>query len=340
MISTSSLSFGKAPDTPNARLQTLYLDSPQFANVIEGQDVIEGLTQAAKVLTPKYFYDDRGSQLFEQICNLPEYHPTRTEAWILQHYAPAIAQVTGACDLVELGSGSSTKTRLLLDAYQAQGYPLYYQPIDVSAGILAESAAQLLTDYPTLQVQALVGTYEQALTALPPPIMAPRLLFFLGSSLGNFTPLECDQFFAQVTTVLEAGDYFLLGIDLQKDSEILEAAYNDRQGVTAAFNLNMLAHLNRRFIGNFNLDAFHHQAIYNPVDCQIEMYLHCRQPQSVQLKQLDLSIELTQGERIRTEISRKFNLEQMQQYLQTYGLSPLQTWIDPKQWFGVILCRL
>ncbi|MEA5462408.1 L-histidine N(alpha)-methyltransferase [Leptothoe sp. PORK10 BA2] len=339
MISPTPLPLEKSTSTPDGRFQTVYLDSPEFSSGLEGQDVIEGLTQSPKVLPPKYFYDDRGSQLFEQICGLPEYYPTRTEAWILQHYARAIAQATGACELVELGSGSSTKTRLLLDAYQAQGHPLYYQPIDVSAGILADSAAQLLTDYPTLQVQALVGTYGQALNALPTPARAPRLLLFLGSSLGNFTPLECDQFFAQVASVLEAGDYFLLGIDLQKDTAILEAAYNDCQGVTAAFNLNMLAHLNYRFTGNFNLEAFHHQAIYNPEDCQIEMYLRCQQPQSVQLKTLDLSIELTPGESIRTEISRKFNLEQMQHYLQVQGLSPVQTWTDPMQWFGVILCR-
>ncbi len=339
MMRASPFSFEKPPVTPDRRLQTLYLDAPDFPRLFEGEDVIQGLNQSPKVLPPKYFYDDCGSQLFEQICDLPEYYPTRTEAWILQHYAPAIAQTTGTCELVELGSGSSTKTRLLLDAYQTQGYPLYYQPIDVSAGILAASAAQLLADYPTLQVQALVGTYGQALTALPPPAIAPRLLFFLGSSLGNFTPPECDQFFAQVTTVLEDGDYFLLGIDLQKDTAILEAAYNDLQGVTAAFNLNMLAHLNHRFTGNFNPEGFYHQAIYNVVEGQIEMYLHCRQPQAVRLEKLNFGIELTEGESIRTEISRKFNLEQMQQYLQGQGLTPLQVWTDPKQWFGLILCR-
>lgn len=324
----------------NPRLNIQFLHPLKSSSIPEGQDVVQGLIRFPKVLPPRYFYDDHGSQLFEQICDLPEYYPTRTEAWILQHYATAIAQLTGACQLIELGSGSSTKTRLLLDAYQEQGYPLYYQPIDVSAGILVESAQQLLTDYSTLSVQALVGTYEQALTALPPTTGAPRLLFFLGNSLGNFEPLECDQFFAQVTTVLNSGDYFLVGIDLRKDIALLEAAYNDRQGVTAAFNLNMLAHLNHRFVGNFDLDTFHHQAIYNPVDCQIEMYLHCQQNQLVQLKKLDLSFELTQGESIRTEISRKFDLEQMQQYLQVQGFSPLQTWTDPKQWFAAILCRL
>lgn len=177
--------------------------------------------------------------------------------------------------MVELGSGSSTKTRLLLDAYQQQGYPLHYQPIGVSAGILTESAKQLLTDYPTLKVQGWVDTYEQALAKLPPSTLAQRMLFFLGSSLGNFTPAVCDQFMAQIATVLAPSDYFLLGIDLQKTSHILEPAYNDSQQVTAAFNLNMLSHLNWRFQGNFDLDCFTHQAIYSQSDTQIGMYLHC-----------------------------------------------------------------
>ncbi len=338
MINQQTTLF-KTPAPFNLRLQVRYFNASEIAALFEGQDIVQGLTASPKTLPAQYFYDDRGSQLFEQICELPEYYPTRTEAWILRHYAAEIAECTGACELIELGSGSSTKTRLLFDAYQAQGYPLHYQPIDISAGILVESARQLLADYPTLNVQALAGTYEQALSNLPPSDLSQRLIFFLGNSLGNFMPQECDRFFAQITTVLNPGDYFLLGVDLEKDSDVLEAAYNDRQGVTAAFNLNMLAHLNHRFIGNFNLNAFHHQAIYNSVDRQIEMYLHCQQPQSVQLKKLDLSIDMAQGESIRTEISRKFNLEQMQQYLQAQGLSPLQVWTDPKQWFGMILCR-
>jgi len=340
MRSTPTVSLGEPFEITDNRIQTLYLQSSCFPQAApEGHDVVEGLEQCPKVLPPKYFYDDRGSQLFEQICELPEYYPTRTEAWILHHYAPEIAQLTGSCELIELGSGSSTKTRLLLNAYQSYGYPLSYQPIDVSAGMLRESATQLLIDYPTLKVKAVVGTYEQALISLPRATISPRMLLFLGSTLGNLTPLQCDQFFTQVATALDAGDYVLLGIDLQKDRAILEAAYNDSQGVTADFNLNMLRHLNYRYGGNFNLEFFHHQALYNPVDCQIEMYLHCHQAQSVELKTINLNITLAQGEGIRTEISRKFNLQQMQQYLQTHGLSPLQIWTDPKQWFGVILCR-
>ena len=335
----TSTATRKAPDSLQSRLQIQQFSASEHSPIAVGQDVINGLSQSPKVLPPQYFYDDRGSQLFEQICALPEYYPTRTEAWILQHYAPAIAQCTGICELVELGSGSSTKTRLLLDAYQQQGYPLHYQPIDVSAGILTESAEQLLTDYPTLKVQGWVGTYEQALAKLPPATLIQRMLFFLGSSLGNFTPAACDQFMTQIAMVLAPGDYFLLGIDLQKPREILEPAYNDRQQVTAAFNLNMLSHLNWRFQGNFDLDLFTHQAIYNSVETQIEMYLHCHKDHQVLLNDLNLSVSFQAGESILTEISRKFDLVALQIQLESHGLKPIQTWTDPQQWFGLILCQ-
>ncbi|NEQ97437.1 MAG: L-histidine N(alpha)-methyltransferase [Cyanothece sp. SIO2G6] len=321
-------------------LAPAHCSEPSSEHLMEnGQDVIDGLTQSQKTLPPKYFYDDYGSQLFEKICELPEYYPTRTEAWILNEYADAIAHHTGPCDLIELGSGSSTKTRLLLDAYQRQGEALYYQPIDVSAGILAESAQQLLMDYSTLQVYGQVGTYEQALANLSEPHLDHRLVFFLGSSLGNFSPVECDRFFAQVADVLAPGDFFLLGIDLEKEATILEAAYNDSQGVTAAFNLNMLTHLNQRFGGNFDNQNFYHQAIYNKNAAQIEMHLHCKIAHSVDLENLDLTVPFAEGETIRTEISRKFNLNTMQQYLQEKGLATINSWTDPKQWFGIILCQ-
>lgn len=313
------------------------------------KDVIQGLTQQQKSLPPRFFYDDYGSQLFEKICDLPEYYPTRTEAAILEQYAPEIAQMTGACELVELGSGSSTKTRLLLNAYQDLGYPLHYVPIDVSAGILETSAKQLLKDYPSLRVHGLVGTYEEALQQMSPTSLPGRMIFFLGSTLGNFTPqkralakgeiCKADRFFSNVTHALAPGEYFLLGIDLQKPKHILEAAYNDAQGVTAAFNLNMLNHLNERFQGNFNLDWFEHWAFYNEAESQIEMHLKSTRSHSVRLESLDLTVELKEGETIHTEISRKFDLEEMQHYLTSQGLNPLKVWTDSQQWFGVILAQ-
>ncbi len=314
----------------------------------DGDDVIEGLTQNPKTLPAKYFYDDHGSELFEQICDLPEYYPTRTEASILKQYADEIAAITGSCELVELGSGSSTKTHYLLDAYQKVANSLTklipdafsYIPIDVSGGILKTTVLHLQDKYHDLSVEGLLGTYEEALLHLGKNHGRSRMIFFLGSSIGNFNQAQSDDFLSKVSHALTKGDYFLLGIDLQKPKEILEAAYNDSQAVTAAFNLNMLAHLNWRFQGNFDLDLFTHQAIYNEVDHQIEMYLHTRSPHQVSLDILDLKIQFEAGESILTEISRKFDLEAIQVQLRSQGLETVKIWTDPQQWFGLVLCQV
>ena len=307
---------------------------------IDGKDVIKGLTEKLKSLPPKYFYDDPGSQLFEKICELPEYYPTRTEAWILQEYADEIAAITNCCDLIELGSGSSTKTQALLTAYQKIANSCRYLPIDVSGGILKTSVLQLQEKYPDIAIHGLLGTYEQALVHLESNYLQSRMLFFLGSSLGNFNQEECDIFLNQVSRTLQPGDYFLLGIDLQKPQDILEAAYNDSQEVTAAFNLNMLSHLNWRFQGNFDISLFKHQAVYNQVDHQIEMYLHCQKSHWVSLELLDLKVNFEAGESILTEISRKFNLATMEKNLSDKGLKTVKTWTDEKEWFGLILCQV
>ncbi len=324
------------------QLRIDYLETLETTKQLEniaGQDVKEGLSQYPKSLPSKYFYDDQGSQLFEQICELPEYYPTRTEASILSQYAEEIAEITGTCELVELGSGSSTKTRLLLDAYQQQNNLFKYMPIDVSAGILKESAIQLQQEYTSLQIQGLVGTYEQALTQLTPTSWPARMIFFLGSSLGNFSPNDCDRFLNKITQVLETGDYFLLGIDLQKPQSILEAAYNDSQGVTAEFNLNMLSHLNHKFQGNFDINLFKHQAIYNQEKQQIEMYLISQKAQDITLKNLEINVHFQEEEMLLTEISRKFNLEKITQKLESKNLRTLQVFTDPNNWFGLILCQ-
>ena len=337
-----------------ARLNIDYLLDVEATDKNDIRDVVSGLTKETKSLPARYFYDGTGSQLFEQICQLPEYYPTRTEASILQQYGKDIIDRTSTTELVELGSGSSTKTRYLLDAYPIDN-PLYYVPVDVSGSILKESAYSLLADYHNLKIQGKVATYTQALQQLSHSFLGKRTIAFLGSSIGNFNSTECDRFIAQVTSALNPGDYFLLGIDLyaqryatalalrrplgQKPVAILEAAYNDSQGVTAAFNLNMLQHLNNRFTANFNLDLFQHQAVYNQVEHQIEMYLVSQQAQTVNLKSLDLTIELQQGEKILTEISRKFDLQQMSSYLSDRNLNPIQSYTDPQQWFGLLLCQ-
>lgn len=306
---------------------------------LDGQDAIQGLSQDRKTLPPKYFYDAYGSQLFEQICEQPEYYPTRTEDSILNQYAAEIARMTGVCELVELGSGSSTKTRRLLDAYQALTDSLHYIPIDVSGSILTESAQQLLQDYPNLQIQGLVGSYEEALVELERTPAPSRMVCFLGSTLGNLNAQECDRFFDHILDALHIGEYFLLGVDLQKPKDILEAAYNDAQGVTAEFNLNMLEHLNQRFGGNFERQNFEHWAFYNQELNQIEMHLRCLNPHTVELAGLNFQVKFIAGETIRTEISRKFNIQTVQAELAKKGLKPIAAWTDPKQWFGLILSQ-
>lgn len=314
-------------------------EAPPILRSEDARAVIHGLSTQPKSLPPHFFYDDRGSLLFEQICQLPEYYLTRTETLIFQTYADDLAHITGACELVELGSGSSTKTRLLLDAYQRAGLPLRYVPIDVSAGILEDSAHQLLTDYPSLKIYGMVGTYQQALHTLMPSTLPSRLIAFIGSTLGNLSPNACDQFLAQIADAMEPGDYFLLGIDLQKSPTVLEAAYNDSQGVTAAFNLNMLRHLNRKFDATFDESQFEHVAFYNEAEHQIEMHLRSRSDQTVQFNALDFSASFAQGETIHSEVSRKFDLQQMQQQLRSHHLNTVHAWTDPNQWFGVILAQ-
>ena len=321
-----------------ARLNIDYLLDAKAVEKDDVRDIVSGLTRESKFLPARYFYDAKGSQLFEEICRLPEYYPTRTEANILQQSAPEIINRTSANELVELGSGSSTKTRYLLDAYPADT-PLYYVPVDVSGSILQESAYNLLADYPNLKIQGQVATYTQALQQLSQSFLGKRTIAFLGSSIGNFNDVECDRFIKEVTSALNPGDFFLLGIDLQKPVTILEAAYNDSQGITAAFNLNILQHLNSRFAGNFNLDLFKHQAIYNQTKHQIEMYLISQQAQTVVLKSLNLKIELNKEEPILTEISRKFALEKMSGYLSNYHLDLIEAYTDTQQWFGLLLCQ-
>jgi L-histidine Nalpha-methyltransferase len=321
--------------------------NPIAASLDDGRDVIQGLNQIQKTLPCRYLYDDRGSELFEQITDLPEYYPTRTEQAILEKYALEIAELTGACELIELGSGSSRKTHVLLEAYSQLSDRLHYCPIDVSAGILKTTALALLDRYPNLKLCGLAGTYEQALAQLPPPELENRMLIFLGSTLGNLNDKECDRFLTQIKQALQPGEFFLLGVDLQKPipqdggyaNATIEAAYNDAQGVTAAFNLNILQHLNHRFEGNFALDRFEHFAFYNSTLHQIEMHLRSLEKQTILLKTLKYQVNFNAGETIHTEISRKFHLPTLVDNLGSHAFKPLQIWTDPQDWFGLLLCQ-
>lgn len=307
-----------------------------------GADVARGLAQAQKWLPSRFFYDARGSQLFDLICDLPEYYPTRTEEGILGQYAAAIATRTGAVDIVELGSGSARKTRLLLTAYSAAGHdaPLQYVPIDVSEDALRESGRNLLDNYRNLQINGFSGTYEQGLAALPPRMAQRRMVIFLGSSLGNFHRDGREALFAQLAAALSPGDFLLLGVDRHKSKAILEPAYNDSQGVTAEFNLNMLRHLNRLYDGNFVLDHFAHVAFYNESERRIEMHLTSQMPQMVYLGELGVAASFARGETVRTEVSYKFELPALLNECRPRGFSLMESWTDSERRFAVTLFQL
>ena len=306
----------------------------------DGADVVAGLRATPKTLPCRYFYDAAGSALFERICETPEYYPTRTERGILTEHAGDIAQLTGPCELVELGSGSASKTRLLLDAYAINGNEVHFVPIDVSESILRESSRGLIDRYDGLSIRGFSGTYEQALAALHPAPAAARMFVFLGSTIGNFGNRERAGFIAHIRGAMAGGEYFLLGVDRRKDPAIVEAAYNDKAGLTAAFNINILAHLNRRFDGDFVTQNFTHRAFYEPRRHQIEMHLESLTDQEVVLGDLGLSASFDEGESIRTEVSKKFDPNELTAEFDALGFSHCTTWSDDSEWFCLMLFRL
>ena len=329
-------------DQGSVRLTMTVLNGPhRDPDGAAGRDVVAGLTATPKTLPSRYFYDDAGSALFDRICHLPEYYPTRTEESILRRTAVEIAALSGPCALVELGSGTARKTRLLIEAFLSGGRSLSYRPVDVSGGVVEASAARLLADYPGLEVHGLVGTYEQAFERLAWEAgpREPLLILFLGSTIGNFTPAETEAFLGRVRQALRPGDTFLIGIDLRKDVQVIEAAYNDSQGVTAAFNRNMLSHLNRLFQGDFAPERFDHVAFYNGQAHQIEMHLRSQGRQRARLEALGLDVALEPGETIWTEISRKCDREEFAALLGTRGFEPVRAWADERNWFALLLAR-
>lgn len=301
-------------------------------------DVARGLRQLQKTIPPKYFYDQHGSLLFEEICRQPEYYLTRTEAAILERYAPEIIDAVGDCAIIELGSGSSVKTRLLLDECQRREYATIYVPIDISASMLETTARSLTAEYPRLQVEALAADYLTGLTALP--TSSRRLVLFLGSNLGNFAPVEQAQLLACLARALEVGDFLLIGLDLRKQMSIVEPAYNDAAGVTAAFNLNLLQRMNRELRATFDLAAFSHVAFYNSEQHQIEMHLRSERDQYVVIRDLDMQAAFHSGETIHTEISRKFDLDEVNAQLASFGFQPRARWTDEQAWFAACLFQL
>ncbi len=302
------------------------------------EDVLDGLTQPFKELPPKHLYDARGAMLFEEICELPEYYPTRTERAILERVADEIVAHSGAGELVELGSGSATKTRVLLDAMARAGTLERYVAVDVTESAVRETGMALLEEYPGLAVHGLIGDFERHLDRLP-PATARRLLVFLGGTIGNFRPGARRRFLRSLGGLLDPGDRLLLGTDLVKDRETLIAAYDDAAGVTAQFNRNMLAVLNRELGADFALTEYDHVALFDERNEWIEMRLRARSPQTVNLPAIDLQVEFAAGEDLRTEISAKFTRARLEADLAAAGLA-LDGWhTDERGWFALSLAR-
>jgi L-histidine Nalpha-methyltransferase len=308
---------------------------PDFLADALRADVTRGLTATPKTLPPKWFYDERGSVLFEQITRLPEYYPTRAEREILLAHATGIAAATGARTLVELGSGSGEKTRLLIEALRDRGTLRTYVPMDVSPSALLESGRVLVKDYPGLRVRALLADFEHQLGVLPTGDR--RLTAFLGGTIGNLEPAPRAEFLAALRGSTDRGDWLLLGTDLVKDPAVLVPAYDDSAGVTARFNKNVLAVVNRELGADFDLDAFEHVARWDPDAEWIEMRLRSTAEQKVTVAGLDLTVPFGAGEEMRTEVSAKFRPDGIRAELDAAGFAVRDAWTDTEGRFLVTL---
>jgi dimethylhistidine N-methyltransferase len=303
------------------------------------RDVIHGLSAAQKFLPAKYFYDARGSRLYEQICALPEYYLYRAEAEILASYAAEIYAEIGHLSLVEFGPGNASKTRHLLREYERAGEPFVYCPVDISRSMLLATAEQLLAEYAHISVQALHADVSGNPAAIQNLQTGHKAVAFLGSSLGNFTPEESTAFLEHTAEIMGPDDVFLLGIDLKKPRTILLPAYNDAQGITAAFNRNVLARINRELGGDFDLEAFEHLALYNEELGRIEMHLRSRRRQQVTVVGTGQTLTFTAGETIHTENSYKYFVEEVRDMGQRANLALQRTWFDRQGYFLVALFR-
>lgn len=312
-----------------------YLNSHDFfSNMAE--DVRQGLTSNPKRLQPKYLYDERGSDLFEQITELPEYYPMREEGALLNLISPGLIASMAPSEIVELGSGSSTKTRALLDAGRANGCLTRYVAFDVSESIVKLAMADLLQRYPGLDVYGIVGDFHRHLEKIPPHA-GRRLVLFLGGTLGNLYRDERIELLGQIGKLLEPDDRLLVGFDLVKDIAVIEAAYNDAQGVTAAFNRNMLNVINNGLDGDFNPDAFEHYAYFNLAESRIEMHLCPRTKQVAHLNKLGLTVEIEAPETIWTESSHKFTPDSVREMLTASGLALREWYAAPHDMFAMAL---
>jgi L-histidine Nalpha-methyltransferase len=320
---------------PKLRHSSASRPSARTINAAMLAEVAEGLSAPQKELSPKYFYDHRGSELFEAITRLPEYYPTRTERALLTGWMPELMAQLGTRTLIELGAGNADKSRIILDAMRATGLGRVYVPIDVSATFLAQTAAQLRREYPGLQVEPAVADIAEELN-LPRQLPRPALFAFLGSTIGNFYPPAAIRLLTRVRAAMAPGDRFLLGVDLRKDIARIEAAYNDSQGLTAEFNRNMLLVLNHELGADFDPDAFEHRAFYDRVSHRIEMHLVSLRPQVAHVPGLE-PVRFAAGESIRTEISTKYDRDSVAALFDAAGLT-IEAWPrDPETPFGLVL---
>jgi L-histidine N-alpha-methyltransferase len=330
------------PLTPTPRLAdpAVRIDSHLSASDERSlaDDVLDGLTRPFKEIPPKHFYDARGAQLFDQICELPEYYPTRAERSILQQRASEVAKLTGAHELVELGSGTAAKTRVLLDALRDAGTLARYVPMDVTEQMVRDCADQLTEEYPGLQVHGVIGDLERHLDRVP-AATGPRIVAFLGGTIGNFQPGSRRRVLRHIRRLLGPSDHLLLGADLVKDPGVLEAAYDDAQGVTAEFNRNLLRVLNRELDADFDPHNFDHVALFDREHEWIEMRLRARLEHTTFVRALNLAVRFRAGEEMRTEISAKFTPERLRGDLAASGLSLVRWLTDDEGLFALTLSR-
>jgi L-histidine N-alpha-methyltransferase len=300
------------------------------------EDVSESLLKSPRSLSPKYFYDERGSELFDQICSTPEYYPTRTENTLLKKYAVDIIRKTQPEQILELGSGYSVKTRRLFDACQHISHSCTYAPFDVCEEALIESAQKLSEEYQWLDLKPLLGDYNAGLGNLP-SAQGSHLYVFLGSTIGNFEQHEALAFVEELYNVMRTGDHLLIGVDRVKHTDVLHAAYNDSQGITAEFNLNVLHVLNRELNADFDVEAFSHSATFNTEKERIEMRLTSNKEQKVNIEELDKTIHFNKDESILTEISQKYTYIGIEEMLTSANFSITDHYEDEDEYFSLVL---
>lgn len=313
------------------------LDAGWHARAL-ADEVRTGLAHTPKRLSPRWLYDERGSRLFDEITRLPEYYPTEAEREVLLRCSDEIAAATGADTIIELGSGTSDKTRALLDAYRRAGTLARFVPFDVSEETLRDAAGSLAERYPGVAVHGVVGDFHEHLDALPAD--GVPVLGFLGSTIGNFYPAERARFLADVASWMSERSYFLLGVDLVKPVDRIMAAYNDPGGVTAAFTLNLLRVLNRELDADFDLDGFEHVGLWDPLHTRVDLRLRSTRQQSVRIGAIDLAVDFGEDEELRAEISTKFTLAQVSAELAAAGMAVCQTWTDGGGDVAVVLACL